>query len=83
MEEIAMLLIPAFLAVLLVRAMLLPIKALWKVGIHSGCGFLCLWLLNSISPFTGILFPVNTVTVLTAGFLGLPGIAVMAVLAVM
>ena len=83
MEEIAMLLIPAFLAVLLVRAMLLPIKALWKVGIHSGCGFLCLWLLNSISPFTGILFPVNTVTVLIAGFLGLPGIAVMAVLAVM
>lgn len=83
MEEIATLLIPAFLAVLLVRALLLPIKLLWKIGIHSGCGFLCLWLLNSISTFTGIFFPINAVTVLTAGFLGLPGIAVMAVLAVL
>ena len=83
MEEIATLLIPAFLAVLLVRALLLPIKLLWKLGIHSGCGLLCLWLLNSISAFTGILFPINTVTVLTAGFLGLPGIAGMAILAVL
>ena len=83
MEEIVTLLIPAFLAVLLVRALLLPIKLLWKIGIHSGCGFLCLWLLNSISTFTGILFPINAVTVLTAGFLGLPGIAVMAILAVL
>ena len=83
MEEIVTLLIPAFLAVLLVRALLLPIKLLWKIGIHSGCGFLCLWLLNSISTFTGIFFPINAVTVLTAGFLGLPGIAVMAVLAVL
>lgn len=82
MEKIATLLIPALLAVLLVRLMLLPMKAVFKVGIHSACGFLCLWLLNSISLFTGILFPVNAVTVLTAGFLGLPGIGLLAILAV-
>lgn len=82
MEKFAMLLIPALLAVSLVRMLLLPLKFGIKVAIHSGCGFLCLWLLNSISAFTGVLFPINAVTVLTAGFLGLPGIGVMAVLAV-
>lgn len=82
MEKIATLLIPALLAVLLVRMMLLPMKAVFKVGIHSACGFLCLWLLNSISVFTGILLPINAVTVLTAGFLGLPGIGLLAILAV-
>ncbi len=82
MEEIVVLLIPAMLAVIAVRLMLLPIRFLFKLGIHSGCGFVCLWLLNTISSFTGILLPINAVTVLTAGFLGLPGIGVMALLAV-
>jgi len=82
MEKFVIFLIPAFLAALLVRAMLLPIRFLWKISIHSGCGFLCLWLLNSISTFTGISFPMNAVTVLIAGFLGLPGIGLMAVLSV-
>jgi pro-sigmaK processing inhibitor BofA len=36
-------------------------------------------LLNSLSGFTGLLFPVNAVTALIAGFLGLPGIAALAV----
>ncbi|HCP71252.1 MAG TPA: SigmaK-factor processing regulatory BofA, partial [Clostridiales bacterium] len=49
----------------------------------SGCGFLCLWLLNSVSAFTGAYFPINAVTVLVAGFLGLPGIGVMALLEVL
>lgn len=82
MEEIAVLLIPALLGLLLVRLLLVPMKFAFKLCIHSGCGFVCLWLLNAVTPFTGILFPINAVTVLTAGFLGLPGIALMAVLAV-
>ena len=83
MENFVILLIPALLAVLLVRLMLLPVKFVLKLGLYSGCGFLCLWLLNTVSPFTGITFPMNAVTVLTAGILGLPGIGLMAVLAVM
>lgn len=83
MEQIVTLIIPALMAVVLVRAMLLPMRLIVKVGLHSACGFLCLWLLNSIAPFTGIGFPINAVTVLTAGFLGLPGIAGMALLAVL
>ena len=83
MEKIVTLLVPALLALVLVRLLLLPLKLIVKTGLHSGCGFLCLWLLNTITPFTGIVFPMNAVTMLTAGFLGLPGIGLMALLAVM
>ena len=83
MEKIVMLMVPALLACILVRLLLLPAKLIFKIGIHSGCGFLCLWLLNTISPFTGIAFPINAVTVLTAGFLGLPGIGLLTILAVL
>ena len=83
MEKIVILLIPAFLAALFLRLLLLPVKAFLKLGAYSGCGFLCLWLLNSISGFTGILFPINAVTVLIAGFGGIPGMAVLALLAVL
>lgn len=83
MEKYILLLIPALLAVSLIRLLVLPMKLVFKLAIHSGCGFLCLWLLNSIAPFTGILFPVNAVTALIAGILGLPGIGLLAVLAVL
>ena len=72
----------SLLAVILVRLLLLPLRFLFKLGIHSGCGFLCLWLLNTVSVFTGIAFPMNAATVLIAGFLGLPGMGLLAVLAV-
>ena len=83
MERFVTLLVPALLAVILIRLLLLPVKFVFKIGIHAGCGFACLWLLNTIAPFTGIAFPINAVTVLTAGTLGLPGIGLLAVLAVM
>ena len=70
-------------ALVLVRLLLMPMKLIFKVGVHSGCGFLCLWLLNSVAGFTGAYFPINAVTVLVAGFLGLPGIGVMALLEVL
>lgn len=82
MEKFVTLIIPALLAVMLVRLLLLPMKWIFRIGIHSGCGFLCLWLLNTAAPFTGITFPINAVTVFTAGILGIPGIGLLAVLAV-
>ena len=83
MEKFVTLLIPALLALILVRLLLLPLRFFFKIGIHSGCGFLCLWLLNTVAPFTGILFPMNAVTVLISGFLGLPGIGLLALLSVL
>ena len=82
MEKLVTLLIPVLLAVILVRLLLLPLTYILKLAIHSGCGFVCLWLLNTVTPFTGIVFPINGVTVLIAGILGLPGIGLLALLAV-
>ena len=78
MKSFATLLIPAFLIFLLLRIIALPIRWFWKLFLNSACGFLCLWLLNSVAGFTGVYFPVNAVTVVIAGFLGLPGIGALA-----
>lgn len=83
METFVTLLIPAILAIVLIRLLLMPLKLGFKIAIHCACGFVCLWLLNSVSGFTGIFFPINAVTVLMSGVLGLPGIAILAVLAVL
>lgn len=78
MENFAALLIPLLLLTILLRFLILPIRLGWKIFLNSACGFLCLWLLNSVSGFTGLFFPVNYATVAIAGFLGLPGIGVLA-----
>ena len=80
MENFVTLLIPVLLAVILVRLLFFPMKLAVKLALHSGCGFLCLWILNTVSGFTGIFLPVNAVTVLIAGFLGIPGIGLIAFL---
>lgn len=80
MENFLSILIPLFLLSFLLRLLVLPIRWFWKVFLNSGCGFVCLWLLNSISGFTGLYFPINSVTAVIAGFLGLPGIGLLALL---
>ena len=80
MENIATLLIPALLGILLIRAFLMPLSFVCRLAVHSGCGFLCLWLLNTASGLTGLYLPVNAVTVVIAGFLGIPGIALVVLL---
>ena len=78
MEKFATLIIPALLVLVLLRIIAMPIRWCWKLSINSACGFLCLWLLNSVSAFTHLYFPVNAVSVAIAGFLGLPGIGALA-----
>ena len=83
MENFVTLLIPVLLSVFLIRMLLLPMKLIFKLVLHSLCGFLCLWLLNLSSGVTGIVLPINAVTVLTAGTLGLPGIGLITALAIL
>ena len=80
MENITTLLIPLLLLGVLIRIMSLPIKLSWKILTNSIGGFICLWLLNAIAGFTGATFPINAVTALIAGFLGIPGIILLAVI---
>ena len=83
MENIVTLLIITLLSAALIRLLALPLRLLAKLMIHSGCGFICLWLLNTVSAFTGVYLPVNASTVFIAGFLGLPGIGVIALLEIL
>lgn len=83
MERIALMAVPVFMAAGLLRLLLMPIRPVCRLLLHSGCGFVYLWLVNSLAPFTGIVLPVNPVTALTAGFLGLPGIAFLTLLEIM
>lgn len=80
MEKFASIFIPLLLVGLLLRLMVLPIRWFWKIFLNSGCGFVCLWLLNTVSGFTGLYFPINSVTACIAGFLGLPGIGLLAII---
>ena len=83
MENIVTLLIPVLLGIALLRMLLLPLKLILKLLLHSGSGFLCLWLLNTVSGFTGVYLPVNAITAAIAGFLGIPGIGFIALLEVL
>lgn len=80
MENIVTLAIPALLTVILVRALFAPMKFIWKIALHGICGLLCLWLLNTVSGFTGLYLPINAVTVLIAGIFGVPGMGLIALL---
>ena len=74
MGDFLNILIPAALCLGFLRLCVAQVRWIWKIGINSLSGFACLWLLNLISGFTGIFFPINLVTALIAGFLGIPGI---------
>lgn len=83
MEKFVTLLIPAMLTLILLRILLGPMRMAWRVAVHSAGGLVCLGLLNAVSGFTGIFIPVNAVTVLVAGFGGLPGMGLLALLEIL
>ena len=80
MENFVALAIPALLTVIVVRLLFVPMKWALRLALHACCGFICLWLLNTVSGFTGLTLPINAVTVLISGTLGAPGIALIALL---
>lgn len=80
MENIAVLVIPVLVGAAMLRLILLPVRWLVRLGLHGFGGLLCLWLLNSVAAYTGILFPLNLVTILIAGIFGVPGMFFLALL---
>lgn len=74
MENILALAIPFLAAFVLVKFFVSQIGCLWKLVVNTASGFLCLWLLNLASGFTGIVLEINLFTCLFTGFLGIPGI---------
>lgn len=78
MGEFGAMVLMLLLAVLLARLVLAPIRLAWKIGVNGLVGLLYLWLVNLVSGVTGLYIPVNAVTALLAGALGLPGIGILA-----
>lgn len=73
MEVIAVFLIPALLGFLLLRLLFTPIRLAVKLALHAAAGLVCLLVINFFSGLTGVLIPINGVTMLVSGILGLPG----------
>lgn len=56
------------------KVVMQPVKLLWKVVINSLIGLVLLLLVNYGAARFGFVLPVNIITILVAGFLGIPGI---------
>ena len=80
MERIAVFLIPVLLGVILFRVLIAPIRLAVKLALHAAAGLLSLLAINYLAPFSGVLIPVNAVTVLVSGIFGLPGTALLILL---
>lgn len=51
-----------------------PIKLVWKLLLNSAIGLVLLMLVNFAGSYFSFALPVNIITVLISGFLGIPGI---------
>ena len=67
-------------ALVLLRLLLIPMKWIWKLLLHGAAGLICLWLISLTAGITGLLIPINPITALIAGGLGLPGIGLLMVI---
>ncbi len=70
-----------FLAVILMilaQVFLQPIRLIWKLLLNSGIGLVLLMVFNFFGGYFDFSIPVNIITVLVAGFLGVPGLILLA-----
>lgn len=78
MEIVNVIMAALFLLVILyivAQVFMKPIKLLWKLIINSAIGLVLLMLVNYIAAyFDFFTIPINIITILIAGFLGIPGI---------
>jgi inhibitor of the pro-sigma K processing machinery len=59
---------------IIAQLILKPLKLIWKLVINSIIGLVLLMLTNFIGVYFDFSLPLNIITVLIAGFLGIPGI---------
>ncbi len=53
-----------------------PLKWLFRLVYNSLFGLLLLWILNAVGQLVGFHVPINILTVIIVGFLGIPGLVV-------
>ncbi len=64
------------------RILFIPLRWVLKLGYNSLLGFISLWIFNLIGSFVDFHLPINIVTVLIAGILGIPGLILLIILRV-
>ncbi|NLP17496.1 MAG: pro-sigmaK processing inhibitor BofA [Firmicutes bacterium] len=69
-----------FLLYLIARLLLVPVRILVRLLYNGVIGGVLLWLVNLVGGFFSIMIPINPITALTAGFLGVPGIVLLLLL---
>lgn len=66
---------------LLARVLMLPVRILLRLVYNALVGALLLALVNFVGSYViGVYLPINPVTALIAGFLGIPGVVLLIVL---
>lgn len=68
------------LAVLFIafKVFMKPIQLLWKLVFNSAIGLVLLIVVNYLGAYVAFSIPINIITVLIAGFLGVPGVVLLA-----
>lgn len=61
---------------LLAKLLIIPIKLVWKLLVNAIVGGITLFILNIIGGFFGLYIPINIITALITGILGVPGVVV-------
>ena len=65
---------------LVAKLLLIPIKIVWKLAVNAVIGGITLLLINFIGGFFGLYIPINIITALTTGILGVPGVVMILIL---
>jgi inhibitor of the pro-sigma K processing machinery len=62
------------------RVMVIPLRLVWKLVFNAFVGGFVLWLINGVGYYINLHIPLNPITALTVGFLGIPGIIILIVI---
>ncbi|NPV54213.1 MAG: pro-sigmaK processing inhibitor BofA [Firmicutes bacterium] len=66
-----------FLLCLLACILVVPLRFILKLIYNGIIGGILLWIINIVGRHFNIMIPVNPVTALVAGFLGIPGVVLL------
>lgn len=73
-DIVAAFLVGLFLLYLMARLFFVPFKFIVRLLFNAAVGGVTLWLANLLGTQFGVTVPINPVTALIAGFLGVPGV---------
>ena len=77
MNDLFSIILVVFLLVALVRILSAPLRLIVKLAANAVSGLVALFLVNLLTPITGIYLGLNLVNALIVGIFGLPGLVLL------